>query len=91
MYIHLNKHTISNSRSVCIQETADGKGAKNLPLFLLVEHFYSRVGRKLSWKCQCAKNHVSDIVSVSDKVFSLLVLDNCWDVWLHKARSGNDA
>ena len=43
----------------------------------------SRVGRKLSWNRQCAKKHVS--VSVSDEeVFSLLVLENCWDVWLHK-------
>jgi len=85
MHIHLNKHTISNSRSVSIQETGDGEGAKNHPFFLLVEYFYSRVGRKLSWKQQCAKKHVSDIVSVSDEVFSLLVLENCWDVWLHKA------
>ena len=86
MHIHLNKHTISNSRSVSIQETGDGEGTKNHPFFLLVEYFYSRVGRKLSWKRQCAKKHVSDIVSVSDEVFSLLVLENCWDVWLHKAR-----
>ena len=87
MHIHLNKHTISNSRSVSIQETADGEGVKNHHSFLLVEYFYSRVGRKLSWKRQCAKKHdVSDIVvSVSEEVFSLLVLENCWDVWLHKA------
>ena len=81
MHIHLNKHTISNSRSVSIQETGDGEGTKNHPFFLLVEYFYSRVGRKLSWKRQCAKKHVSDIVSVSDKVFS------CWS-WRIVGMSG---
>ena len=77
MHIHLNKHTISNIHSVSTQETADREGAKNHPFFLLVEYFYSKVGRKLSWKCQSAKKHVSDIVSVSDDIFSLLVFENC--------------
>ena len=44
MHIHLNKHTISNSRSVSIQETGDGEGTKNHPFFLLVEYFIPGLG-----------------------------------------------
>ena len=46
----------------------------NHPFFLLVEYFYSTVGQKLSWKNHYnKKHHVSDIVSVSDEFFSLLI------------------
>ena len=52
-------------------------------LVMMMKVSFYQVGRKLSWKCQCAKKHVSDIVSVSDNIFSLLFLENCWDMWLH--------
>ena len=55
---------------------------------LFCNHVLSAVVGKNVWKAKCARFAVSNIATISNKAFALVLLVNSWDVWSDTTNSG---
>ena len=53
--------------------------------FLFCEYFLSRIVGMTIWKDSCTKQKVSEKMTVSDEVFTYLLIENYWDEWSTKS------
>ncbi len=56
---------------------------------LFCNHVLSAVVGKNVWKAKCAGFAVSNIATISDEAFALVLLVNSWDVWSDTTNSGD--
>jgi len=48
---------------------------------IFCNHFLACVVGKHDWKQQTKKELISQVATISDEAFALLVLENIWDEW----------
>jgi hypothetical protein len=86
----VSKELHRNDQLTDLKDIFEMRKNTNEAYTLFCDNVLSAVVGKNVWKAKCAGFTVSNIATISDKAFALVLLVNSWDVWSDTEKTGNN-